>query len=314
MISVIMPAYNAEKFIRPAIESILNQTYKDFEFIIVDDGSTDSTVEIIQEYESQDPRLTLIQNQHGGGNRARNTAIDMAKHEWVACLDADDVAYPNRLERQLEYLEANPDIVVLGSYMDKIDVEGNIIGHTQVGPTSVEAFKQLDRTKHVAVVVNPSAIFNRKIALQVGKYDERLTAAQEVELWDRMSAFGPVVVLPESLVQYRIHGNSTSVKKYFEQRMYHDFIVERYKAKLQGKTLTLEQHLKNYKGLPILRRIIRDMRIRGGLHYRIAGVRVANKQYGRAIFSLIIALILRPKFTVRRIFQQLFPGHFTRIA
>lgn len=312
MISVIMPAHNAEKFIKPAIESILDQTYKDLELIVVDDGSTDNTVEIVKTYVAEDDRVQLIQNQHGGANKARNTAIEAAQYPWIACMDADDVAHPQRLEKQLKMLQAHPEIVVLGSYMEQIDGEGNVIGHGRFGPTSVEEFNALDRTKHVAVIVNPTAMFNRDIAMKVGCYNERITAAQEVELWDRMSEYGALVVIPEPLLQYRIHGDSVSVNKYFDQRMYHNFITARYRARQEGKQLTLEQFLHDYKNIPAPRRLIRHIRHRGGLYYRLAGVNVAKKNYPMAAIYVVLAVIIRPRFAIKRILNRYFPERFPR--
>lgn len=310
MISVIMPAYNAEKYIASAIESILNQTYQAFELIIVDDGSTDSTVGIIRSYMENDSRIRLIQNEHGGANKARNTAIDAAQYEWIACLDADDVAYPERFEKQIAYLDANPDVVVLGSYMHQINVEGKIIGTIQIGPTSVDAFNAMDRARQVAIITNPTAIFSREIAIKVGCYDERLTAAQEIELWDRMSEFGALVVIPEPLIQYRLHGNSTSVNKFFDQRMYQEYITARHRARLAGHTLELEEYVRDYREKPLLQRLMRYFHNRGRLFYRNTGVYLSQKDYGLALLSLTASMIFSPKFSFSRILNRFFPRQF----
>lgn len=310
MISVIMAAYNGANFIRQAIESILNQTYQDFELIIVDDGSTDNTVEIIQSYAAKDPRVRLIQNAHGGANKARNTAIAAAKYPWIACMDADDVAVPERLETQLKAAEAEPDVVVWGSYMAQINAEGKVIGAIQIGPTTREQFYGLDRTKNVIMVVNPTSMFKRDIAMQVGCYDERLKAAQDVELWDRMAEYGPVLTIPKKLLQYRLHGDSISATKFFDQRMLHGYVLARNKAKQEGREISLDEYIHDYNNRPVLERFFRDMHNRGRHHYRTTGVFLSRKQYARAAWSLLLSVVLSPRFSLGRVWNRFFPKRF----
>ena len=310
MISVVMPAYNAEQFIAEAIESILNQTYQEFELIVVDDGSTDGTLNIINEYVKKDPRLTLIHNEHGGACKARNDAIKIAKYEWVAPMDADDVAMPNRLERLMQAALADPEVVVWGSYMHQINVEGKIIGQIQIGPTTREQFYALDRTRSVIMVVNPTAMFKKDIALKVGGYDERLPAAQDVELWDRMAAYGPILVIPEPLLKYRLHGSSISAKRFFDQRMLHEFVLARYRAHQEEQEMTLPDFIVSYKSQPPLKRFFRNMHQRGRHYYRNSGVYLSQKQYPQAVFSLTMSLIFSPQFSLSRIRNRFFPRRY----
>lgn len=111
MISVIIPAYNAEVYISETIESIFNQTFKDFEIIVIDDGSTDSTVSIVKKYMSQDPRIRLVQQSNRGTSHARNNGIAHAKYNWIAPIDADDVLLPQRFEKQLATATQCPQVV-----------------------------------------------------------------------------------------------------------------------------------------------------------------------------------------------------------
>ena len=123
-----MPAYNAEKYIGEAIESILNQTFKDFEFIIIDDCSTDKTWEIIQEYAKKDSRIRAFHNEHNLYiSKARNLSIELSQCDILAIMDADDNSMPNRLEKQYNLLLNNPDIAVVGAFMEIIDELGKSI-------------------------------------------------------------------------------------------------------------------------------------------------------------------------------------------
>ncbi len=127
MITVIMAAYNAANFIAYAIESILNQSFANWELIVIDDGSTDNTIEIIKNYIQLDQRVRLIQSQHIGVCQARNIGIQSAKYSWIAIMDADDIALPQRLEKQINAAIANPDVVAWGSYVQHISPTGNIL-------------------------------------------------------------------------------------------------------------------------------------------------------------------------------------------
>ena len=121
-ISIIMATYNAQDYIRPAIESILNQTLKNFEFFIIDDGSSDSTKEIIADFAAKDSRVIPIYNEDNLGQpRSRNKAIELAKGEFIAIMDADDISLPLRLERQVKYLQAHPNVVLVGTLASEIE-------------------------------------------------------------------------------------------------------------------------------------------------------------------------------------------------
>ena len=128
LVSVIMPAYNAEKHLGEAIESIQNQTYHNWELLIINDGSTDSTGEIIEEYAKQDERINYIINQKNEGLiTTRNKGLLEAKGQYIANLDSDDIAYPERLSIQVNYMNSNPNVVLLGSASEIIDSVGNHI-------------------------------------------------------------------------------------------------------------------------------------------------------------------------------------------
>src|SRR5262249_44460136 len=123
-VSVMMPVYNAERYVGKAIESVLNQTLSDFELVIVNDGSTDGSLEILQEYAARDPRIRLTSRPNVGLVGSRNELLDAARSNLVACMDADDISRSDRLERQVEYLRAHPDCVLVGSRVIIIDPDG----------------------------------------------------------------------------------------------------------------------------------------------------------------------------------------------
>jgi len=124
-ISVVMAVYNGEKYLREAIDSILNQTFNDFEFIIINDGSTDDSAEIIKSY--NDPRIILIQQENKGLAAALNEGIKIAKGKFIARMDADDISLKTRLEKQIQFMEAHPEYVAIGSWSNHISADGDYL-------------------------------------------------------------------------------------------------------------------------------------------------------------------------------------------
>ena len=145
LVSVIMPVYNADGYLVEAIESILNQTYQNFELIIVDDASTDNTEQMISQFKKQNSKkikaIRLKKNLNKGGDACANLAFQKAKGQFIARMDADDIAHPKRLEKQLKFLLKNPDIFMVGSQAWVINKKGEIIGEKKVPLTSKEIYQ-----------------------------------------------------------------------------------------------------------------------------------------------------------------------------
>ena len=164
MISVIMPAFNAQDYIKEAVDSVLNQTYQDFELIIIDDASTDGTVKIINKYLKKYPnKIKLVQvkeNLNCGGDKSANEGLKVARGKFIARMDADDVADVTRFEKQINFLTANPRVFLVGSNAYVINKKGNIIGE-KLEPLSSEDIYSAYFGFHP--LVHPTCMFKRKL-------------------------------------------------------------------------------------------------------------------------------------------------------
>lgn len=205
-VSVLMPAYNMDRFLPAAMDSIFGQTFPDFEVVVVDDGSTDSTGEVLAGYE--DPRLHIVR--HGRNNglaAAYNTAINAARGEYVAVMDADDVSLPTRLERQMEFLAANPHVGVLGANYQPIDDHGRPSGP----PTAVPTLSgHIHWMLHMHNCVNhPAAMIRRALLVSLGGYRDA-AAALDYDLWVRAAPMTRLANLSDVLVLYRQHDSNVS--------------------------------------------------------------------------------------------------------
>ncbi|GMT49866.1 MAG: glycosyl transferase [bacterium] len=203
-VSVNMPVYNGEKYIDEAIQSILNQTFKDFELIIIDNASTDQTVKKIQAY--QDPRIRLIQNPKNMGLVfSRNKALSESKGDYIAVLDADDIAYPTRLAEQTRFMDEHSDFALIGTWTEVFNSYGQILSYWK------PEFSPKELLVH-SLFINPlahSSAMIRKTALPDQRYQKDYAPAEDYDLWVRIASKHKVGNIPKVLVQYRAHQNST---------------------------------------------------------------------------------------------------------
>jgi glycosyltransferase involved in cell wall biosynthesis len=202
-VSVVMPVHNARRFIDQAIRSILSQTFADFEFVILNDGSTDGSGEIARTWARQDDRIRVFENQDRLGHSATsNLAVSLARSKYVARMDADDISHPERLDSQWQTLSRSADIVLVGTLADGIDAEGN-----QVRPRDRW---RIIRRSSFAPFAHGSIIFRKEVFDAVSGYRGSATRVGDQDLYHRMARKGRMVTLPEVLYHYRYHlENST---------------------------------------------------------------------------------------------------------
>jgi glycosyltransferase involved in cell wall biosynthesis len=211
-ISVLMPVYNAEKHLVQAIESVLNQTFRDFELIMLDDGSTDNSLEIIKYYASIDHRCKIYSRQNKGIILSRNELIGHAKAEIVANMDADDICLPLRLEKQYEYLQLHPECVVVTSPVTLIDDDGLTISKYWNHLTH-EEIDQGNLAGGGAFICNPASTIRKAALIKAGEYRLGFECAEDIDLFLRIAELGRIGVVPEVLFKYRQHLSSVGYAK-----------------------------------------------------------------------------------------------------
>ncbi|KQW97699.1 glycosyltransferase family 2 protein [Flavobacterium sp. Root420] len=203
-ITVLMPVYNCELYIKETINSILNQTFIDFEFLIIDDASTDKTIDIIKTY--NDERIKLIKKTLNTGlTNSLNIGLKLAKGEYIARMDGDDISFPQRFAKQIALLDANPDIVLCGTLYKVIGTE-KICNH----PLLYEEIKV--KLISGCYIAHPTVMFRKSVfeSYQL-EYDPAMEPAEDYDLWARLSFIGKIVNIGEVLLYYRIHSKQTSI-------------------------------------------------------------------------------------------------------
>jgi len=207
-ISVLMSVYNGEKWLSQAIKSVLCQSFNDFEFVIVNDGSTDGSLKIINQFAVNDSRIRIINKPNTGLTDSLNIGIAAARGEWIARIDADDVCEPDRLECQYRLSLKDERIVLLGSGMQLID-ESGLSGKIYTYPSS--HFRLLKRLAGGrSFFAHSSALFRRSVAVNIGGYRTRYQRSQDLDLWLRLSMKGSLGCVSKPLVKIRKHSTQIS--------------------------------------------------------------------------------------------------------
>lgn len=208
VVDVLMPAYNAAQTVREAIESLLAQTLQDIRVIVVDDGSTDGTAEILVDLVRQDSRVVVITKSNGGIVEARNDALRHADADIIACLDSDDIAFPDRFARTLAYLQAYPQCVAVGGEIEHVDSQGRPLrGLPEPGdPAAADPASAPAREPYI---IHSTLMARRSDIVAVGGY-RHVPNSEDSDLFWRLAERGTLVKLPDKLSKYRVHDESVS--------------------------------------------------------------------------------------------------------
>lgn len=213
-----MPVYNTSNYVSKALDSVLAQTFTDFEIIAVDDGSSDNSMEILKEYSIKDSRVKVFQNEENKGvSYSLNHALRHASAPLVARMDSDDIMVKDRLEKQYTYMQKNPDCVVLGGQETYIDENDKITGNTKYPLSDAEIKRKFFQFQPIA---DPTSMYNRlKIPPEVFYFDESLTVAEGLDLYFRLFKYGKFANLEDSIILYRQRQGSlfsTDIKRTFK--------------------------------------------------------------------------------------------------
>jgi len=210
-ISVIMTVYNNEPFIRESINSILNQTFTDFEFIIVNDAGSDASASIVSEF--KDERIVFLNNDKNiGQTKSLNRGIAHAKGRYIARIDADDIAYPERLQEQYNCLERERTLAVVGSWYEEIDEKGKRIRTVKVpvDPNEIKLYLFSHGALTYYCIAHPSVLIRKSALVEMGGYRERYFFCQDYDLWVRLSRKYSLTNIAKPLLKYRVFKNSAS--------------------------------------------------------------------------------------------------------
>lgn len=233
-VSVVMAVYNGMPYLEAAVQSILTQTLSDFELIAINDASTDDSLNYLES--CQDARLTIINlPENGGQTHALNVGLRAASGRYIARQDADDLSAPDRLGRQVEFLEAHPDHILLGTGIAFIDAQGQTIGYEE-RPQDDTAIRHIINIENDNPIAHGSVMFRRVVLEQAGYYREGFRNSQDLDYWLRMMEHGKAANLPmPAPYLYRTHPGQMSYTSFYRMKDERDLILELHAARQNGQ-------------------------------------------------------------------------------
>jgi glycosyltransferase involved in cell wall biosynthesis len=294
-LSVILPVYNGMPYLPDAVESILHQTYADFTFIIVNDGSTDGSEEYLRSL--SDPRVELINQANQGQGTARNLALRRCQSEYVALMDSDDISMPDRFRSQLEYLDAHPEVVMLGTQIEFL--VGAVAQRAFGAPTDhIEIETRL--LKGRAGLCNPSLMFRTAAALACGGYPAGIIG-EDTDFCLRMCEQGRAANLDRVLLQYRLHPAQTSQARSTELISAYHYAASRAICRRKGLPEPgLETFLRNASLIARWRWSVEAWEL---IQYRTGRIQMASGKPFRGLLRLALLGVCRPFSVIRRVAQ-----------
>lgn len=302
-VSVIMSTYNRMKYLEEAVESVLAQTHRDFELIVVDDASSDQTPCILDRIALRDPRVRVVHRAENKGPAAgRNLALSLARNDLVACTDDDDIMLPDRLALQIGFMRDHPDVSVITSAAYIIDELGETIGVSIPHVDSDRGRRELNPSLFLELI-NPTVMYRKSHILSAGGYRDVLL--EDRDLWGRVVTSGyKISVFPEFVMRHRRHSSlmTTNLQRMFEFGEYIDFNVLR---RLQGQEeVSLDGFRTIMAAQPAMQRLARRRRNQAGIAFRKSTLYYSKRRWAPFLYHLATAIALEPAHYTKRILQK----------
>jgi glycosyltransferase involved in cell wall biosynthesis len=301
-VTVLIPAYNAGKYIGEAIASVLRQSFTDFELLIVNDGSTDDTVEIIDAF--NDPRIVVVNQDNKGVAAALNVGLSHARAEYIARFDADDVCYPNRLKTQYDFITAFPEYSIIGSAVDYVDAEGHhIFTHHPEGHLN-EEIQQLKYS--ICPFIHSSVFYKKAVIINNGGYNEHAYTYEDHFLWVNILKNQKACNLSQPLIKVRLSPGSVSIDGKWHKRKFRSIKY----STLKNRTITESEGEELYR----ISRKHYSPKIKEGAYYALCGKKflLNNYQPEKARSNVAMAIALSPFRLDNYLLYTIsfFPGRF----
>jgi len=308
LISVLMSVRNGMPYVEQTVHSILAQTFADWEFIIVDNASTDSSREAIERISKTEPRITLLRNMKDlGHSGALNVGLQHCRGTWIARIDADDIALPDRLGRQVEFLRNNPDVKVTSCLAYYINADGVRVGKSFHDLTTREAFARYMRENLAIGILHPGAVIDRTELNEAGGYRQEYGPANDIDLWARLCERGALILVQdEYLMEYRVHKGSETAQDFEYSRLKYQWARDCMRARRQGRMEPpWETYVAGRLHAPWWKRLNRWRKTNARRFYRQSAQDLISKRAVRALMEMVIATFLQPAYTVPRLKGQI---------
>ncbi len=300
-VSILIPVYNCEEFIAETIESILCQSFSNFELLIADDGSIDKSLEIIKNYAKEDARITFFSEANKGKCAVLNNLATVAKHDWCVFIDHDDVMIPDRLEKQIKFHNENPKLMASSSHCYFIDSKNNVIGkQVYFGLSNEEEFQKKQLNKEFITCAFTALMVNKSCFIELGGLRKNFWPSDDLDFTTRLVEKGyKLLIINDYLMKYRIHPNGTTSSKVIECA--HKLRYTSYCCELRkngSPEITFDVFMEDFKNKKSLYKIKFWANFYASNLKRIAGFSYYRKKYLSFVFYILFAFLLRPSLVI----------------
>lgn len=294
MVTVLMPVYNGERFLYEAIKSILNQSLQDFEFLIINDGSTDNSESIIKNFD--DPRINYISKKNEGLSKTLNYGVKIAKYDYVARMDCDDIATQDRLKIQLDFMIKNPKFVLVGGSAVEVNEGGEYIRDRITEVNEEKIREKLPFTSFI----HPTVMFRRDVAKQTNGYPEEISGkGEEAVFFNSMSKEGQVINLPNIFLKYRVSRFSLSPRDRNSQKIINDCVLFYAKNNYLNDVL-----LEKFSSIEL--NLSKDLRLFNYYRYLCLCYTLNNYQFRKSISYLVKSYKIKKTFFIELLVIPIF--------
>lgn len=301
--SIIVAVYNSERYLAETLRSFQAQTLKQFEVVMVNDGSTDGSAQVAEQFCREDPRFRLYNTPNQGISATRNLAVQHARAPWMAVCDGDDTWEPNKLERQAAYIrdwaahETEP-LLALGTAGDLINSTGGFVSDVTLHPRPWPDLLADEERMVQLNMINSSVVFLKDAFLKIGGYRASYTPTEDTDLWVRLSEHGAVMNLLEPLTHYRMHPNNVSRTQYVKMIQGAKRVRTNSARRLAGlHELDTAEYAAYEQGQPDHAET--TLKLRHMVYYNQAKNNLYNRKYGWAVVSLLKGFVISPRLSVR---------------
>lgn len=306
-VAIVIPCFNGVNFLEEAIVSCITQSYDSCRVIVIDDKSSDRTAELLSKYESN-LLITVITNQDNKGKPASlNHVLSNLKEPYIALLDHDDVMYPNRIERQVAFMEAHPEVGATSGFIHYINSSGDIIGQGKLDLLTKEKAKDYEMRNEPFALFAPCVMLRTEIVSNEELFfRSEFWPADDIDMWNRIYEKGwQVIAQPEVLTQYRIHSNSVVTSDFHKTRRQFEYVRACMQARRRGDPEpSREEFEAALQKRAVWQKINHWRKVQAKGMYRAAGFAYAEKKYVRMANMLAVAGMLEPVYVIKRLRQQ----------
>lgn len=308
MVSVILPVYNQEKYLQETIQSILDQSLQQFELIILDDGSSDNSAPIIQQFAAKDKRIRAYYSANTGKSTSTNYLVNEARGQWCAFIDADDVMLPERLKRQIEFHSQAKEVDASSCNCYYINEQGNLFGTQRYnGLRTVAEYKSTIKRKKFITCSYTGLMVSKKAFIEAGRLSAKFEPCEDFEFLNRFVEKGFILlVIPEVLMKYRIHSAAITVKKPILVLDTIAFVKHSIKLRRLGEAEISFEEFRTIQNEYSWLTKFNIMRFNYAMiFFRSAGFSILSKKYLAFMWKIVTSLMLSPHYVFKKVWNHL---------